>query len=436
MKKISLFLIAIAMCVAMVSCNDNDVVKEEMEEVPSSIYDLRIPVKPMKLSSKQQTMMNENNVFALRFLDEVNKMEKAEKSFFFSPLSLTYLFGMANNAGDDNAHDWIEKLLGFSEGGLDELNAYCETLITQLPEVDPQVKFGIANAFFANKGVGYSLNQTFVETLQNHYKATVDQLDFSAPKSLTTINNWCSEKTEGLVPKMFEELDKSALAMFINALYFQGEWSSKFNKKNTKKADFFSPQGKVKVNMMSQKALASCGETDVFDYLNLPYGNGLWGIQILMPKQGKTIGDVITSMRETGADKVLWSNAFSEVAEVEIKLPRFETSSTTDELGEHGLKELIQKMTGRFFLDNFSGMYADYASDDAIELAMMLQKAKISVDETGAKAAVVSVAEAMCGSAGEREYEERKFTADHPFIYVIREISSGAIVFVGKFTGK
>ena len=120
--------------------------------------------------------------------------------------------------------------------------------------------------------------------------------------------------------------------------------------------------------------------------------------------------------------------------EVDLKLPRFKTASDTDNLGEGGLISLLRQMGIRQVFDSISAQIPNM-TDLPVYIKMMRQKAAIEVNEEGSEAAAVTAA-GFVNTTMHQEYPKASFHANRPFVYVIREASSGAILFVGKFTGK
>ena len=121
--------------------------------------------------------------------------------------------------------------------------------------------------------------------------------------------------------------------------------------------------------------------------------------------------------------------------EVDLKLPRFETASDTDELNI-GLMGLLQKMGINLAFDSYFAEIPNMCENGNVYISMMRQKAKIKVNEEGSEAAAVTIAGVKFTSSIEPvEYPKATFHANRPFVYVISEASSGVILFVGKFTG-
>ena len=195
--------------------------------------------------------------------------------------------------------------------------------------------------------------------------------------------------------------------------------------------------------MMHQKVLINYMKNNTYSAIEMPYGNGLWNMVVMMPEEGKNTDDIINHLKMFGVYPMLYDDINGSLAswvfgpyEVDLKLPRYETSSDTDDL-EDGLIGLMKKMgINRAFEDGL----AEFPNmcEAPVYIKMMRQKAKIKVNEEGSEAAAVTVAGMNYKSMGPDtppEYPKATFHANRPFVYVIRENSSGVILFVGKFTG-
>ncbi len=439
MKKNLISLAAMALSSLMLSCSssEDDV---DLGEAKTVVNMLSEPI-PINLTPEQRTFAYDNNQFTLNFLKTVNETESNGKSFIYSPLSITYVLGMVNDAATGLTEKELEETLGFHEGGIQAVNDYCKKLIDGLPKVDDKVTLNIANAIFLNKD--YALKPQFEQDMQTYYDAKAEALDFSASNTLDHINGWCKEKTNGMIPSILDDIDPSTVSYLLNAIYFKADWASKFDPKNTKNETFTTENdnSSTDIPMMHQNVLISYLKTDTYSAIILPYGTGLWNMTVLLPEKRKTTDDVI---KEVAQSSILNNPGWCETGgnyfegyEVDLKLPRFETSSDTDKL-EDGLIGLMKKMgINRAFEDGL----AEFPNmcEAPVYIEMMRQKAKIKVNEEGSEAAAVTVAGMNYESMGPDtppEYPKATFHANRPFVYVIREVSSGVILFVGKFTGK
>ena len=439
MKKISKLLgLAVVLSSTMVSCSssEDDVDLGEAKTVVNMLSES----VPVKLTAEQTLFVNDNNKFTMNFLKTVNEADRSGKSFIYSPLSITYVLGMVNDAATGLTEKELEETLGFHQGGIQAVNDYCKKLIDGLPKVDDKVTLNIANAIFLNKD--FTLKPQFEQDMQTYYDAKAEALDFSASNTLDHINGWCKEKTNGMIPSILDDIDPLMVSYLLNAIYFKADWASKFDPKNTKNETFTTENGNISTDipMMHQNVLISYLKTDTYSAIILPYGTGLWNMTVLLPEKGKTTDDVIKEVAQSSIlNNHVWCKTggnYFEGYEVDLKLPRFETSSDTDKL-EDGLIGLMKKMgINRAFEDGLAEI--PNMCEVPVYVELMRQKAKIKVSEEGSEAAAVTVAGVANYSMGSEpiEYPKATFHANRPFVYVIREQSSGVILFVGKFTGE
>ena len=445
MRKYVFLIAAVVLSSAMTSCSSSEEISGDPDEPKRVVYMLEDP-QPIQLTEAQRVFANDNNQFTLNFLKTVNDVDKSGKSFIFSPLSITYVLGMVNDAATGETEKELEQTLGFHEGGIKAVNEYCKKLIDGLPKVDERVKLNIANAIFLNKN--YTLKSQFGQDMQTYYDAKAEALDFSSPQTLSLINSWCSDKTNGMIPTILDEVNPNMMSYLLNAIYFKADWASKFDQNNTREETFAKENGSTELPMMHQNVLIQYLNNDIFSAVKIPYGSGLWNMMVLLPEEGKTTDDVINHFATCGLSGVeglicqitedniatMKKNYFSPY-EVDLKLPRFETSSDTDKLViEGGLVGLMKNMGINLAFDSYFAEIPNMC-EVPVYIAMMRQKAKIKVNEEGSEAAAVTVAGMIEMSAMPMEYPKATFHANRPFVYVIQEASSGIILFVGKFTG-
>jgi serpin B len=228
-----------------------------------------------------------------------------------------------------------------------------------------------------------------------------------------------------MIPTILDEVDPGMMSYLLNAIYFKADWASKFDPKNTKTETFTTERGSTPLPMMHQTVLVSYRKTNDYAAVKIPYGNGCWSMTVALPAEGKTTDDIIDCLKDD-----MTYGAY----EVDLKMPRYETLSDTDRM-QGGLIGLLQKMgIQRAFDMNCTEIIN--MCDWPVYISMMRQKASIKVNEEGSEAAAVTVGGIAPTSIGPVEYPKATFHANRPFVYAIREASSGVILFVGKFTGK
>ena len=441
MKKHLFLMAAVVLSGAMVSCSSSDEAVDIGEA--KTIVNMLSESAPIELTPEQWVFKDDNNKFTLNFLKTVNETDRSGKSFIYSPLSITYVLGMVNDAATGQTEQELEQTLGFRQGGIKAVNDYCKKLIDGLPKVDKKVTLNIANAIFLNNA--YSLKPQFTQDMQTYYDAKAEALDFEASETLDHINGWASEKTNGMIPDILDEVNPNMISYLLNAIYFKADWASKFDPKNTKEEAFTTEAGSATLPMMRQNVLINYSRNAIFSAVKMPYGSGMWTMTIMLPEEGKTTDDIINRIASFGFEGMegWWCGTMGDPVpdifsphEVDLKLPRYETSSDTDKI-DGKLIGLMKKMgINRAFDDNLAEI--PNMCELPVYIEMMRQKAKIKVNEEGSEAAAVTVAGVKNESMGSepKEYPKATFHANRPFVYVIREASSGVILFVGKFTGK
>ena len=433
MKKSILCFAMLATSSLVLSCSSASDGAGDIEE-PKTVVVMDSAPEPVQLTAEQQVFVSDNNQFTLNFLKTVNDADRSGKSFIYSPLSITYVLGMVNDAAIGQTEQELEQTLGFHEGGIKAVNDYCKKLIEGLAKVDKDVTLNIANAIFLNQN--YTLKEPFEQDMQTYYDAKAEALDFSAPSTLGHINEWCNDKTRGMIPTILEQVDPAMMSYLLNAIYFKADWASKFDQKYTREERFTTESGNTTLPLMHQNVLIRYLKNDTYAAVEIPYGNGYWKMTVMLPEDGKTTGDIISLLAQRGLYAKAAAGGEGEMPrlyEVDLKLPRFETESDTDKLGG-GLKGLMQKMGINLAFDAHFAEIPNMC-ERPVYISMMRQKAKIKVNEEGSEAAAVTIAGVMNSIREPVTYPKATFYANHPFVYVISEASSGVILFVGKFTG-
>ena len=374
--------------------------------------------KYISLSEQEMQLVNGNNDFAFNLFRKAG----TDKSQILSPLSITYALGMLNNGATGKTQQEINTTLGFGEAGADAINAFCKKLLEESPSLDKGTQVLIGNTIYTNKG--YTLKPKFVKTAKEFYDATPESRDFYDGKTLDIINQWASDHTNKMIKQVLDDdtFNPNAVSYLLNAIYFKGTWMDKFNKDQTKEEPF---NGKGKVMMMQQSHKFRYADNDLYQSVRLPYGNGAYCMTVLLPHEDKSIEDVLNSLNSKS-----WADNNYQMREyiVDLKLPRFET--TTDmELNK------IMKALGVARAFTREAEFDEFCKTPT-QIGLMKQVAKIKLDEEGTEAAAVTVIETMKTSAAPRRPERVEFHADRSFLYVITEQSTGAIFFIGAFTGE
>ena len=381
--------------------------------------------KPIQLSAEQKQMRDNNNEFAWRLFQTMQE-QQGEVSTVLSPISVTYMLGMLNAGAAGTTRDEITATLGFGSDPT-AVNEYCKKMIEGAPNVDPAATVKIANCINVNSAKGLSLLASFVNDMKNYYSAQVEAMDFGKSSTLEKINKWCSKNTAGMIPSILDELNPNAAMCLLNAIYFNADWTEKFDLNDTRNSSFTLPDGSIVTReLMHRKAIAQGCESELCSMLRIPFGSGGYSMYVMLPAEGKTTGDLIREMSQQELTDHLDVIDMTP-HEVDILMPRFEIMSDIDlidVLEPMGIKSAFTTSA------DFSNM-----SDTRLFVSMMKQKAKIEVDENGAKASAVTIAMAGDTSPGPQLYEKAEFHATRPFLYFILEESTRSIFFIGTYCG-
>lgn len=370
----------------------------------------------IELTDEEEACVEKNNDFAFRLFNKIRTYE----SNVISPLSITYALGMLNNGAVGQTQQEIYNVLGFDNA--EAQNAFCLKMINQLSTAgwaDETTKALIANTIFVNQGLGIQLQYDFTHAANQYYYAYPQARDFNDGETRGVINKWASDKTNQMIEEILSEsdFDPSAVSYLLNAIYFKGMWMFPFDVANTQEESF---NGTVSVPMMHQEDMnVGYKENDLYQAVSLPFGNGTYNLQVFLPREGKTLDNLLQNLNSTNwqMNNDVYSNNV-----IDLKLPRFEIS--TDQRLEKVMAELGMPSA-------FSSQSADFSKmcNTQTYIGLMKQMAKIKLDEQGTESAAVTVIGVSTGFP-----HEATFHANRPFLYVISEQSTGIILFMGQYT--
>lgn len=426
MKKMNWAAIALWMATVMAAgCSSSS------EDDPKPVIDPVEPPTTMELTRAEQEMVSSSNDFAFNLFREARDEVKSQ---ILSPISITYALGMLNNGAAGETQQQINKVLGFSETGADGINSFCYKMLQRAAKLDEQTKVLIANNIYMNRG--YELLSEFKSKAKTFYDADAETRDFGDGKTRDVINKWGSDHTMGMIPEVLkeDEFNPDCVSFLLNAIYFKGTWQYQFDKNMTQDEGFLHPgltKEELVIPMMHQTAELDYLETDNFQALRLPYGNGAWNMTVLLPTvnihevdTGEDINKVLKSLNTASWQKIQQQMA---PMKVDVHLPRLESDTDIDLIPIMGKLGMTKAFTSAAEFPNFC--------NTATFIGLMKQVAKIKLDEEGTEAAAVTVIGMDKSMAGPSEPDYATFYANHPFLYVISEKTTGAIFFIGQYTG-
>jgi serpin B len=397
------------------------------------------PQKPVTKINVKATA-KDNNAFALELFQELRSQEG---NIFFSPYSVSSALGMTYGGAKNKTATGMEKALHLSLFG-NSFHSSLAALSKQLEKDATENKYqlSVANQLWGDKFFKKFFLQSFLDLNKKIYGANMETLDFkNDPKgAATSINDWVSKKTNEKIPElvskeMFQKDDPTALVL-TNAIYFKGDWATKFEKENTKTDTFFlSAKDSTKTDLMFQQSNFLYAEDTDAKILAIPYQGGSLQMVIVLPTKKDGLPELEKSLSLAKLDGWV-SSMFTE--DVKVKLPKFKTRSSfslNKPLISMGMKDAFEPD-----LADFSGM-ADLeklsiamGGESALYISDVVHKAFVEVNEEGSEAAAATavIVGVNTTTSVHQQVPPKEFIANHPFLYMIRDTSSGAILFMGR----
>ncbi|MFX0133570.1 MAG: serpin family protein [Candidatus Hodarchaeota archaeon] len=380
----------------------------------------------VKIGSDQAKLITSNNEFALKCY---NILKSEDKNLFFSPFSISICLAMLYAGARGATADQMGSTLHFKDQ--EGLDLSFEWIIKTLndPSRSQNFKLSIANALWMQEG--YNIFPEYLKIVQNSYFGGLFGLDFkSDPEAArSTINNWVAERTEKKIKDLIKPEMVTTLTRLIltNAIYFFSNWEKQFKQWSTSPAFFTMIDGqKVKIPLMNQKEVFIYIEMPDYQALELPYlGNDL-SMVIFLPKKIDGIAEMEESM--TLESLTSWINP-KWYQEVVVSIPKFKF------IFEFKLTEILKEMgmIDAFDLDkaDFTGITPKNPNPVLnLYISDVIHKTFIDVNEEGTEAAAATAALATLGAAPSEPAPI--FKADHPFLFLIRDVKTNSILFLGR----
>jgi serine protease inhibitor len=366
-------------------------------------------------TSSEKKIVSSSEIFGFKLFKEVNRND-VNKNIFISPLCVSMALGMTLNGAAGATYDSIRSVLELNGLTEQEINESYKGLIEKLIELDPKVIFNISNSIWYRNTMIFQ--QEFINKNQIYFDAEVSSLNFEDPSSVSIINNWVNQNTGGKIDEILERIPPEAVMYLLNAVFFKADWKYLFDQSLTIDDFFITAEGEsVPCKMMQQKNNFSYYSNELFQAVDLPYGDSLFSMMIFLPNPDRNTNDILNQFNKDNWDK--WKNSFDE-EEGKIWMPKFEVGyelKLNDVLAAMGMGTAFQPSA------DFTRMY----SPGGLWISEVKHKTYIKVDEKGTEAAAVTLVEYI--KAINSGFQMK---INRPFIYVIHEKNSRTILFIGK----
>ncbi len=371
-----------------------------------------------ELTVAEKRLVETDNKFGFKLFREIDRREQ-NKNVFVSPLSVSMALGMTYNGAHGSTEAAMRTTLELGDMTLQEINASYKSLIELLSQLDPKVKFQLANSIWYRQE--YTFEPEFINLNQIYFNAVVRGLNFDDPGAAETINDWVDQNTNGKIKQIVDNPIAPELVMFlINAIYFKGIWTYQFDPQQTKDDWFTLADGSKKsCKMMNLKGDLPYFANARFQAVDLPYGDADFSMMILLPSPQTHVDSLLAELDQ--ANWNLWTRSFAKHSG-NLSLPKF--TFEYDLLLNDVLKALGMEIA-------FSPEQADFTKmrkNGDLYISKVKHKTFVEVNEEGTEAAAVTSVEIGLESA-DGGFSMR---VNRPFIFVIRENHSGTMLFMGK----
>ena len=378
------------------------------------------PGDPVEIFTEayQKEVIDSANKFAFDLFKPIITDAKGTENIMISPFSITSALSMTLNGAAGETFEAMRKTLRLEDKTLQEINETYLKLMTEMVPVDKRVTLEIANSVWVEKR--FTVKQTFISALQDYYKAEARQIDINNPDAVNIVNDWIAGKTHDKITEMLDGLDPALTMLLINAIYFNGKWRYQFDEDDTSDEPFYiTPASPKDVPMMHQKENLNIINTDDATIVELPYGQGNYSMIVLLPNENVSTADLADALK-TESWKEWMETLSNSTNEVDLSLPRFKYKykRTLN-------SDLINMGMGIAFTDQ-----ADFSniSDVPSWINRVLHKSFIETNEEGTEAAAATVVEMVNTSVP----VTITVNINRPFLYFIREISTGTVLFMGR----
>jgi serpin B len=422
MKKIFWFILSIITVLILAGCS-----QPGNQPVNATVAQSNKPreTAPAVNPAATNGLVDGNSAFAFNLYQA---LQDTDGNLFYSPYSISEALAMTYGGARGDTEKQMASALQFQLAQAD-LHPAFNNIDLQLAQRGQGAKgsdskgfrLHVVNTIWGQQG--FSFLPAYLDLLAQNYGAGLHLLDFikSAEQSRQTINQWVSDQTEAKIKDLLPQgsIDESTRLVLTNAIYFNAAWQSQFKPAATVDGKFHLLTGKdVDVRMMNQTESIGYAQGSDYQAVEIPYDGRELSMVVLLPQaeQFKAFESSLTSQQ---VDEIVKSIKNQQVA---LSMPKFKIES------QFGLKDTLSSMGMPVaFTDraDFSGM--DGKTD--LKISDVVHKAYVSVDENGTEAAAATGV--IVGTTA-MPAEPVKVTIDHPFIFFIRDIQTGTILFIGR----
>jgi serpin B len=449
MKKIFLTLIAVIMLMSAVGCtktttntthphSSTPVATTPATTTPVTTTPTQLPVSfqvakssesrittPDVTDSQLSALVSGNSTFAFNLYQQLTKNNTG--NMFYSPYSISTALAMTYAGANGDTATQMSNALKFTLPQA-QLHPTFDDLALQLASRGQgasgtngkSFSLNIANALWCQQD--YKFQPAYLNVLAQNYGAGVNLLDFinSPEPSRVNINNWVSNQTNNKINDLIPQGAITPLTRLVltNAIYFDAAWQNPFSANSTSNGNFNLLDGsKVSVPMMNNEASYSYVKGSGYQAVELPYSGNEVAMDIIVP-DADTFATFESAMT---ADKVSGIIGSMKNTFMSLNMPKFSFDS------RFSLKEALSALGMPIAFEDTAADFSGINGNTDLHISDVVHKAYVAVDEEGTEAAAATAV--VIGLAA---MPMNSLTVDQPFIFMIRDIKTGTILFVGR----
>lgn len=422
--KTKLLLTALGTAVIMTACsNDSPNPTPEPEPIITPAgeeTDLVASEARISLSEREKVVRNAYNDFAFRLYSAELSQRAATDNLCLSPFGVYQVLSMSVNGDNGATADELLAVLA-PEGtsfSTDELNSFNATMTHGLIDTDSNALVKVANSVWLDSSL--TPTEEFGNALTQWYKADFGSAQLNSQSFMEAVNAWCADKTNGMIDRYLDNPLATGTNMFmVNALWFKGSWTDQFDPDYTVISPFNNIDGTTgTVRMMHMTASQPYLATDDAVITSKRFGSERFEMVFVVPTQGRSIAETADRLPQIVDDFV----TDAKIYDVKFSMPGF----------AHNLKLQLDETLRAMGLDKMYTIgFNSMVKQHNLLATRVLQQVKIEVDENGATAAAVT---SMQFDGMAEPFPSTTLEINRPFIYLIRERNSGAVLFIGQVT--
>lgn len=402
-------------------------VTPEALKVPEARSEKPRETKPNVGPGDLDTLTGDERTFATKMFAELRKNQPGE-NVFFSPHSIYTAFGMLYAGAQGSTESAMAKGLDYSlpqarlHAAMNALDLELESRATGTAGSGADGKgfrLAVANSVWSQKG--FTFETPYLDTLAVNYGAGLKLVDFlrDGEGASKQINGWIEAKTEGRIKDLVKGLPSETKVVLANAVYFNAAWQQQFTESATIDGSFQCLYGAQPAKLMKTTSYGRYSQTAAYDALSLPYEGGKVEFVAIAPKAGTY------EAYERTFDRAAFDGAVGGLkgGEVAVTMPRFEIKGEAV-----SLKPALSTLgLGEIFADNAN--FKGVTPAEGFHVFDAVHKAFVKVNEKGTEAAAATAIIAGTTSVAPPPVP---ITLDRPFLFAVRDVPTGAVLFLGR----